>query len=81
MASKTELVSSERIEKSIFLVRGHKVMLDSDLAELYGVPTKLFNQAVKRNRDRFPSDFMFQLTIRCFKVTNRDLKSWPWKTP
>jgi phage regulator Rha-like protein len=66
MASKTELVSSERIEKSIFLVRGHKVMLDSDLAELYGVPTKVFNQAVKRNRDRFPSDFMFQLTIQEF---------------
>jgi len=62
MSSKTGLVSPERIEKSIFLIRGQKVMLDSDLAELYEVPTKVFNQAVKRNRDRFPSDFMFQLT-------------------
>jgi len=45
----------------IHLIRGQKVMLDTDLAELYGVPTKAFNQAVKRNRSRFPSDFMFQL--------------------
>jgi len=44
------------------MVRGHKVMLDSDLASLYGVPVKVLNQAVKRNLDRFPSDFMFQLT-------------------
>jgi hypothetical protein len=49
------------IERRIYLVRGHKVMLDSDLAELYQVPTKAFNQAVKRNRDRFPDDFMLQL--------------------
>jgi hypothetical protein len=44
------------------VVRGEKVMLDSDLAVLYGVPTKALNQAVKRNRERFPGDFMFQLT-------------------
>ncbi|MGA2555574.1 MAG: ORF6N domain-containing protein [Verrucomicrobiota bacterium] len=43
-------------------IRNQKVILDADLAELYGVPTKVFNQAVKRNRDRFPEDFMFQLT-------------------
>jgi ORF6N domain len=52
----------ERIERSIFLVRGHKVLLDVDLAALYGVPTKRLNEQVRRNRARFPEDFMFQLT-------------------
>jgi hypothetical protein len=56
------LVPVERIEKRILLLRGQKVMLDKDLAELYGVKIKVFNQAVKRNAIRFPSDFMFQLT-------------------
>lgn len=56
------LIPIEIIEKKILLIRGEKVMLDSDLAELYGVPTKAFNQAVKRNKERFPDDFMFQLT-------------------
>jgi hypothetical protein len=50
------------IEDSILLVRGQKVMIDADLAQLYGVPTKALNQAVKRNAHRFPPDFMFQLT-------------------
>ncbi|MCK5615008.1 ORF6N domain-containing protein [Candidatus Pacearchaeota archaeon] len=52
----------EVIEKKILLIRGQKVMLDRDLAELYDVETKVLNQAVKRNIDRFPGDFMFQLT-------------------
>ena len=52
----------ENIEKIIYAIRGQKVMLDSDLAELYEVETKYFNKAVKRNTDRFPKDFMFQLT-------------------
>ena len=51
----------EQIESRILLVRGQKVMLDTDLAELYGISTGRFNQQVRRNRDRFPSDFMFQL--------------------
>src|SRR5437899_1992483 len=51
-----------QVERRIFLVRGQKVMLDADLAELYRVPTKSLNLAVKRNADRFPEDFMFQLT-------------------
>ena len=55
------LIPIETIEKKIYLVRGHKIMLDNDLAELYGVPTKVFNQAVSRNIKRFPADFMFQL--------------------
>ena len=52
----------ERIQRSILLIRGEKVMLDADLAALYGVTTGNLNKAVKRNRDRFPADFMFQLT-------------------
>jgi len=51
------------IESRILLIRGHKVMLDRDLAELYAVPTKVLNQAVKRNIQRFPEDFLFQLTL------------------
>ena len=54
-------VPMERVENRILSIRGHRVMLDADLAELYGVPTKALNQAVKRNAERFPGDFMFQL--------------------
>ena len=52
----------ENLAKLVFLIRGEKVLLDADLADLYGVATKVLNQAVKRNLDRFPEDFMFQLT-------------------
>jgi len=55
-------VSVQLIERRIYLIRGHKVMIDADLAELYEVPTKRFNQQVRRNLKRFPEDFMFQLT-------------------
>lgn len=57
-----ELIPVEIIENKIFIFRGHRVMLDSDLAELYGVETFNLNKSVKRNKDRFPEDFMFQLT-------------------
>ena len=60
-----------RVERSIRLIRGDKVILDEDLAELYGVEVKRLNEQVKRNLDRFPADFMFQLTNQEF----RDLKS------
>jgi hypothetical protein len=56
------LVPAERIERLILLIRGHKVLLDTDLAQLYNVSTKVLNPAVRRNKDRFPSDFIFQLT-------------------
>ena len=56
------LIPIERIQNSIFLIRGEKVMLDSQLAELYQVETKALTRAAKRNADRFPEDFMFQLT-------------------
>ena len=56
------VVPTDKIERSILLIRGQKVILDTDLAELYGVSTKVFNQAIKRNKKRFPSDFIFRLT-------------------
>lgn len=58
----TTLVAAQRITQSILMLRGHKVMLDADLAAMYGVETKALLQAVKRNLDRFPKDFMLQLT-------------------
>ena len=63
MTTKTRaLVPAEKIESSILLIRGHRVMLDSDLAGLYGVTTKALVQATKRNKERFPQDFTFQLS-------------------
>ena len=56
------LIPQPVIENKIFFLRGKKIMLDRDLAELYQVETKILNQAVRRNKERFPSDFMFQLT-------------------
>jgi len=69
--SKTNLISIEKIEKAIYFIRGEKVMLDRDLAELYEVHTKALNQAVRRNSDRFPSDFMFQLSEKEVVELNR----------
>lgn len=62
MNESNEIIPAERLDRSILVIRGQKVMLDSDLADIYSVPTKALNQAVKRNADRFPADFMFQLT-------------------
>ena len=62
MDNKAVGIPIERIEKSIMLIRGHKVMIDRDLAKLYGVETRVLNQAVRRNIERFPEDFMFALT-------------------
>jgi hypothetical protein len=71
-------ITSKRIEKIIYVVRGQKVMVDADLAELYGVETKYLNRQVKRNGQRFPSEFMFQLSkeevkdLRCQFVTFKE---------
>jgi len=65
--TRTSLIPVERIERSILLLRGHKVMLDRDLATLYGVETRRLVQSVKRNLDRFPDDFMFQLSAEEFE--------------
>src|SRR5437667_10344161 len=69
LAKTHQLVLVQRVERRILLIRGEKVMLDSDLAALYGVSTGALNQAVRRNPERFPSDFMFQLT-------GQELGSW-----
>ncbi|RJQ50825.1 MAG: ORF6N domain-containing protein [Nitrospiraceae bacterium] len=61
MSREKSLVPVERIERTILLIRGQKVMLDADLADIYGVTTKRLNEQVRRNNDRFPEDFMFQL--------------------
>jgi hypothetical protein len=68
MKQDRSIIPANRIEKSILLLRGQKVMLDTDLADLYQVPTKVLNQAVRRNKDRFPADFMFQLTADEFSA-------------
>jgi len=62
MPDKSLIIPDERIERAIIFIRSQKVMLDTDLAALYGVTTKRLNEQVKRNRNRFPDDFMFQLT-------------------
>ena len=66
MKNQVSLITQERIEQKIFFIRGKKVIFDRDLALLYGVETKVLNQAVKRNLERFPNDFMFQLTKKEF---------------
>lgn len=70
MADTTSLVPAERIDAIIYVLRGEKVILDRNIASLYEVPTKVLMQAVKRNRKRFPKDFMFQLTTE----ETRDLR-------
>jgi hypothetical protein len=69
--TKTDLIPNEGIESVIYLIRGERVMLDRDLAELYQVLTKAINQAVRRNSDRFPADFMFQLSEEEVAELNR----------
>ena len=66
--SKGTIVPIERIGSHILLVRGHKVLLDADLATLYGVQTRRLNEQVRRNLARFPADFMFQLTDAEFEL-------------
>src|SRR5438445_12996085 len=85
MAESQLLIPAEQIERSIRFIRGEKIMLDKDLGGLYGVATKVLVQAVKRNRSRFPEDFMFQLSadeneaLRSQIVTlkpGREVRSW-----
>ena len=67
MSARKSIVPSDSLDRLIYEIRGQKVMLDADLAEIYGVTTKALNQAAKRNRNKFPSDFMFQLTATEFE--------------
>ena len=76
MGDKESLVPLEQIERSILLIRGEKVMLDADLAALYGVATKVLVQAIKRHQERFPADFMFQLSrVESDQLAGLDRKS------
>lgn len=72
------IIPSERIVSQIYIIHGKKVMFDRDLAKLYGVATKVFNQAVKRNIKRFPSDFMFQLSKDDFKNWRSQIVTSSW---
>ncbi len=84
MAGRKALIPAERIERAILLIQGHKVILDSDLAVLYGVTTFNLNKAVKRNIARFPDDFMFQLTGDeggCFEIPIWNVKSQGARRP
>jgi len=74
----TPIVAIEQIEERIFMIRGHKVMLDADLAELYEVPTKVLLQAVKRNLERFPPDFMFQLKNQELAILRSQFVTSSW---
>lgn len=74
----SSLIPAERIERSILLIRGEKVILDQDIAELYGVETRVLVQAVKRNIDRFSSDFMFQLNDDEFENLRSQIVMTSW---
>ncbi len=73
-----DLALKQKIEARIYFIRGLKVMLDRDLAELYGVETRVLNQAVKRNIDRFPNDFMFELTKDEFQNLTSQIVMSSW---
>lgn len=76
---KEVILTEEQIVSKIYLIRGHKVMLDSDLAILYNVATRVLNQSVKRNIERFPADFMFELNENEWKILNNEfgeLNDW-----
>lgn len=74
----SSLVPIEQIEKRILFLRGHKVMLSTDLAEMYGVEPRALVQAVKRNRERFPKDFMFQLSEKEFENLKSQIVTSSW---
>src|SRR3970282_2158432 len=78
MAEKKLIASVEQIESRIFVIRGQKVMLDADLAELYGVETRRLNEQVHRNSERFPEDFMFQLTVEEFENLKSQFATSSW---
>lgn len=73
-----KLMPDEAIINKIYLIRGQKVMLDKDLAEMYGVETKILKQAVKRNKERFPKDFMFTLTQKEFQNLRSQIVTSSW---
>ena len=72
------LVAEQKILNKIYVVRGEKVMIDRDLAEMYGVETKIFNQSVKRNKERFPKDFMFMLSEKEWNNLKPQISTSGW---
>jgi len=78
MKSKSEIIPNGLIENRIFVIRGHKVMLDFHLAELYGVEAKVLKRAVRRNVDRFPPDFMLELTNEEYDILRRQFGTSSW---
>ncbi|MFC1612739.1 ORF6N domain-containing protein [Patescibacteria group bacterium] len=72
------LIPQERIMDKIFYIRGKKIILDKDIAKLYGVETKVLNQAIRRNIKRFPIDFMFQLTNEEFQILRSQIVTSSW---
>ncbi|HWR81895.1 MAG TPA: ORF6N domain-containing protein [Candidatus Deferrimicrobium sp.] len=78
MTNAQSTIPAERIENSILLLRGQKVMLDKDLADLYGVETRVLNQAVTRNLKRFPDDFMFRLTRKGTTILKSQFVTSNW---
>ena len=75
----TQMIKAESIAEKILIIRGEKVMLDSDLAELYGVTTKRLNEQVQRNKNRFPSDFMFSINNQGLTILRSQIatsRSW-----
>ena len=72
------IITDERIISKIYFIRGHKVMVDSDLAEMYGVEARVLNQSVKQNIERFPSDFMFRLTQKEFINLKSQIVTSSW---
>jgi hypothetical protein len=78
MKKTKSLVPVEQIQSRIFVIRGINVMLSSDLAQLYGVEVKVLNQAVKRNTNRFPADFTFQMTLEEFGALKSQIVTSSW---
>jgi len=78
MSKKNELLIQERITKAIYVIRGQKVMIDSELAEMYEVETKRLNEQVKRNLGRFPEDFMFQLSLEEWENLRSQFATSSW---
>jgi hypothetical protein len=78
MEGQMSLIPAERMERAIFVIRGQKVLLSQQLAELYSVDTKVLNQAVMRNRERFPDDFMFQLSMDELEILKSQIVTSSW---
>lgn len=78
MSGESRIVPIDRIEKIIYFIRGQKVILDEDLAELYGVETRRLNEQVRRNRARFPDDFVYPLSLEEFRILKSQFATSRW---